>query len=454
MILVLIVVLIWGMRISYLVGGKRFLSPWFLINLFLFVSTFFYAINFSFFAKDISLSTVVVITIGLMSWGFGEIASGIVVNYSNKTSYLSDTDKSPLFFPNTILLGSSVLIGIVTIYHYEYFMAIGRSMGGSTILGNYALARVYLVDASNISGVEVVHKSSMLTIMNLFASALAYYFLFYYFFNRIICSYRGTKRYLVPIILYSPAFFFSTGRMAFASFLSAVIGMVGILVYRKYGVSVNYSLNKKFVKYGIFILLFAIAIFRFSGEIRGGKYLDKSDTDDYYPIINELCTYVSSPIYGLSYYLEYDYRIDNVINSEPFAKNTWGGIYVLLRKFGLNIKDTPKHQKTFTWENGSSNVYTGFKTDIEDYSIIGMIPYLLIIGFICGVFYRRALIAGNLKNSAVFYVVLSKLYYPICFYFFVDDFYTFTTIDFFIELISLLLINRFFVGKLKARTIK
>lgn len=431
MIYLLFVLLCIIMFVAFYSGGRKYNSPWFVTTAMINMAVFVYCIYFDLMGKDISFKTLFVIGIGLISWGIGQnIAKCKCIGNKNanqiiigKNVLYYDLAKKFIFFASIIIIVTVYLSG-------KYFLKIGEAFGAHDLLGSYGAARMYLYEVS-MGAADIIEKPRYVTFLEMLSSSIFSYFLYIYLYNKIIIKHTSI-RLLIPVICYLPIMFFSTSRMAFLCFILIFFALSTTFLY---GTLKLKDANRKILRLLLVFFLIGALFFKIGQLVRSGDLNSEGlKSDDISEASVDLCMYTASSIYALNFYLE---------SEQPFVfgNKTLGGIKQILSRFGFTFKHRDKHLKDVFYKTGGANVYTGFKDVIEDYSIVGFWIYLIIIGYICGWFFYRSY-AYIYTPHPIFFVIYGNLYYPIFIYFYTDDFYTLTSVDFFVPLILLLLINK------------
>jgi len=416
---------------SYVNGGKKLHTPSFLVCITFCISSFYYMINIDFVGHDISFATLFVIVTGIGSWIFGENLARHHLGHSNVVY-----EKTPVKIPTKLIIIASLLSFAVTFGNYLSFMKIGNHLGGDSVLTSYALVRTYSINADMAE--SSLNKPATLKLAELISTAFSYLIFYYYLYNRVTSRKKGYFLYIIPFLVSLPSLFFTTSRQAF---MEPVLFVIFLLLFFLYRERSKISINRKFIKWGIIILVVCIALFKISGDVRGGKiYSNISIMESIESLNHDLCVYVASPICGLDFFLS-----DGYTYKASFGSNTLAGIYDLLRFIGFTINaDEVNLQQNFKIGPAQSNVYSGFKGIIEDFTLLAYIPYVLFIGYFCGFLYRKFTIS-DFKHSAVLGVFVAKLYVYICLFYFSDLFHILCGTTTIIYIVSLVLINKYII---------
>ena len=429
MIVVLFILLLLMSFVAYRQGGRHLNSPWFIVNVMFTICVGVYTVFFDLMGKDISVFTVIIVIWGLFCWGIGQRVAQ--QQYGKRRIQKNHPVIYCYEIPLKIVLFCTLFILGTVVYSYKYYMEIASSFGGNDFFSAYGAARMYMLSIQEGDMSVEIHKPGLLTISEMLASSIAYYFIYVYCYSKIIC--KEQKLILVaPIISYLPILFFATSRMAFMGIIAATIGIFMTLRYSSTSVA---SANKRIFKILIPIVIVGAIIFRIGGALRGGAISEEGLSDNRSNASVDLCMYVASNIYALNYFVEGDQEFD-------FGSKTLSGVRQILGRFGVEFKVRPRHYENVKFKVAAANVYTGFKEDIVDYTVAGYWVYLILVGYICGLFFYFGK-AYCYTPHAVFFVVLGKLYYPIIMYFYTDDFYSLTGVDFLVPLFLLVLVDKY-----------
>lgn len=434
MVSVLFVIVFLLTVFSYRTGRGSLVLPSFIVGAVFALATFYYTINLSFIGEDISFLTSFVIISGLLSWIIGE---NVAKTATTKNKVYREIT-TPVVISNKLVYAGCMISLFVTIVNYNYFKSVGQYLGGNNILAYYSLVRGYLNDLnSEVSFTDDFNKPRIAKLLECYVIAQNYLLIYYYYYNNIIAKKKGFKKYVLPFVIYSPSLFFSTARAAFVEPIAFLVVVPILMSYTNNRIT---KVNKKYIKYIFIIAIVSIALFKITGDIRGGAFLDNGSglSEGWNTINRDLCIYIASPIKGLDLFLSNIHEE----NSAVFGGYTLSGIYDILRFLGINIEsDNTIQQESFRFIGYNSNVYTGFKAAIIDFSLVMHIPYCFIIGYVCGLFYYK-MRTGNYKRNAVLGVVLGRLYYPIFMFFFTNTFVSYTGTLFFIFLFFLIITHK------------
>lgn len=411
------------------------IHPLFIISALLFLSSLCVSVNYLFFKVDIGFLTYIVVVLSVFFWLIGD---NIAENTVPRTRKINES------YPELRINKLGVFIGIGinlinTYFLYRNFVRVGQALGGTNFISYFGLVRLYLTEIQNglTSDSYNFELSSVWSSINATAQAFAFVSILLYIYNLSFAN-KKQSHLLVIFLVFVPSLIFNTSRAIFLQIFATLI-VPGILIYyKKSGV----GKQKKLIK--VMSLLFVSFFFVFSliGLIRSGFYEDSGYIQDSF---NSLTKYLGSPIIGIDYLLNSNYQI-----SDYFARETCPIIYTILEKIGFTFPKQAFHFTTFPCGDDVSNVYTALRDPILDFGILGMLVTRILLGFIYGYIYRRALYYTHASKVHVF-VLFGVVMFPIVFYFFADVFYYLTNVDFFTTVITLFLINRLFIKKHKEK---
>lgn len=181
-------------------------------------------------------------------------------------------------------------------------------------------------------------------------------------------------------------------------------------------------------------------LFRLFGYIQG--------TSQYSTVSENFAKYIGSSIIGLDYYLNTTY-----VQSDIFGKETFVKIIQFLRQYG--IIDIPYYTMStgmyFRFGENISNVYTGLRRSIADFTLIGMFVSRYLLGAFYGIIIRRLQrLQTNKKpqrNRFLEIIIYGFLFYPITLTAIGDYFSTIFCTTFLYEIVYLYLINWYFIKR-------
>lgn len=436
MIYLLFLFCLFEVILSYKLGRRSLIQPSFLVTSTFTLSSFFYIINIDFVGVDVSIYTLIVITLGLFGWIVGEFLIGLRLQ---KSSLVNEKVCIPFIVSRKMIYLACAISSVVVILDFQNFMSIGRYFGSDNIFASYAIVRGYSIDVEGT--IADLDKPRYLKILDVYIVAQNYLLLYYYVYNVVICSYKKCKIYILPFVLALPTLFFTTARTAF---IEPVLFVGAISIMMNYSKTSVRRLNMRYIKITFFILFISVIVFKITGDIRGGAFLDNGEglVIDMTSLNRDLCIYLSSPIRGLDVFLTGENK-ENMV----FGGYTFAGLYDILRFVGFDIQsDNIIVQQNFQFGNYYSNVYTGFKAVIQDFTVVALLPYSILLGYICGYFYY-SFKRGNFSQNVIKGVVLGRMYYAIVLFYFSNNFHMYTQVVFIIFLVFLFFLHKIILNR-------
>jgi len=105
-------------------------------------------------------------------------------------------------------------------------------------------------------------------------------------------------------------------------------------------------------------------------------------------LVSVVCSYTGSSIIGLDLFLtEYLSRPLGMMTENSWCEYTFRTLYDFLNRFGFNISLDSYHDEFFRYPVGTSNIYSGFKYMIEDFSLYGMFFVMFLLGIVYTLFW-------------------------------------------------------------------
>ena len=266
-------------------------------------------------------------------------------------------------------------------------------MGNSA--GNFFTMTEYVRHASNYgSGKLTYSPPTLISQLNIISECIVYTCIFSFVkdFLKFGVKYKKLLFPCIGYILYIAACD-SRGNLIRNITIIAII-IFGLLLENKTNVK---KTNKKILKIGILFLLIFFVVFRILGYRTGTSYNYSWSTN--------IAKYVSSGIYGLDEYL-----LDGPIKNNLFGESTFRLIYLKLNDFGATFNVLDANDVFYQYAKGESNIYTGLKGIINDFSVFGAGVFLMIWSMlsVCAV---KAM--QNKKCTLMNCVVTGLLFYPI-----------------------------------------
>lgn len=432
MIYTLLLLLFLLLIIEYNINGKNILSSGFISICMYIISTSTVVIYMDYFQYDITFKTLWIIILSLILLCTGE---AIFLKASKKKSTnleIKHNKEKPIHISYASL---TIIIMFSIIVDYFCFKNLFSALSSTGVYGNifeqFESARSFLVYAG-----EEYSKGILLSQSCVIAECLSLFCFFAYSYNRIYHNIKCTY-YLIPIVLYVLQLLSSTGRTGYIGFIA--VACIIIFVFQKDKTNWSRENDKKIIKYSIEALLIFFLIFRISGYITGTSHLSS--------ISENIAKYVGSSIIGLDVFLNSSYTINSLESSE-----TLRNLLLFLKKFGFNISYYSSHLEKFSYGNGVSNVYTGLRSSIKDYTLFGMFISRFMLGNFYGIILRK--LRDNkheMRERAVGIILVGLLFYPIVMTAIADTYKTILSSTFLYQIVYLYFINWFFIKRKSTR---
>ena len=414
--------------LSYILNGRNIISAWF-VSIGMYTLSVSAAIIFAdYFQTEITIETALVIISALTVLGFGELT----VKLMSVEKKISDAQNIfPVREDQPIILSSGEIYTIclfmlsVLVFYFKFMYdnaLIGGNFGDLFLTVQYA--RQYMTESGAEYSIGFLLGQSVVL-----SECLAYFCIYIYFKNRFLFNIRQAI-YLFPALIYALQLVNSTGRTGYIKLIT-VMCMIAFIFIKK---SVNWD-NKndiKIIKYGV------LAIFGFFIFFRLFGYLTETSIRN--ELWNNFADYLGAPIIGLDIYLNNPTAEENIL----FGQETLRNVYIVLGQLGFDIPWYSAHAEFFTWGSGSSNVYTGLRKLIQDYSLFGM----YIVQYFIGIIY--ALFIYNIKKKTCggkLVIVYSMMFYPIAMTAIGDVFSTIIGTTFVYQMIYLYIIYWYFISR-------
>ena len=371
--------------ISYIVGNRDILSPWFILCFMFFFCLIVTLVNVYNWDTHYSFEGIWCLIIGIGSWGIGSIvAKKIQLKEKNITLKMSTRKISIKKYPTiTVMLVSNILT-IIYIYKMTQFA------GTINILKN-----LRIVYDKTITGASIGFIGNQVFII---LQVLAYISIY------ILLKKKRCKKIfvLVPILEYCICMIISTDRNTFIRCFIYTF-CIFILLYRPTQKS---NINFKIVKKAIPFISLGIVAFFLLGK-------SKNYQSNFGRAIS---IYTGSGLYAFTLFVQ---QFNTTEMTYGFS--TFYTIFGVFQKIGIPFKELSGYRFEkfieYASTNGyyfSTNVYTALKRYFEDFGMWGIVFIPLISGFCYDIFYRY--INKSEKDlSKIFYAMLIYpiIYYPI-----------------------------------------
>ena len=378
----------------------------------------------SYIQYDLSILAIVILSFMIFSYVIGEVITSIADEKIKKRNQLYELNPKLGF-----KVFSFVIVLFDLILQYKFIREVGDAYGASDLLSSYAANRLNTVDLQK-TGETLISPPAYLNIISFLASSVEIICLHIMLLDKLKFKKKVDKLLLATVIMYSLTLFFNSGRTAFVFFLIQLFYISSRLSNMALGTLLKS--NK--------ILLSILGIFFFTLFLVLGNLREKSaikgDINIELDGNSIIAIYVGGPLVGFDIYANkgippYDFK--GLTRNEYFGKNTFKGVYDILRKVGIDFKRPVLHEEKYYLKVIEGNVYTGFCYFIRDFGLYGSILFMFILGAAIGHFdeliERNVIgydnIIGYYTMSYVFYSLLAMFYTSVFYYLFSVDFIIF-----------------------------
>ena len=371
MLLLLSVLLFLLVVISYFFSRRDIISPTFLLSFSFFVVVFTAYIFEKELGGDIHGYTVAVVLGGILTFNIGEM---LVRQYFRGQKKVAFRDKQHIVIQDKYILFMCIFIVVTLYFSYKHFMNVSSLFGVDDPVLAYGAVRSYYVDISNQKMDNIITKSIGLILLENVSYTLIFYSLYVYCYNRFFKGFIKAK-FLLPFFIGCPIYLFqSGGRMAYLQIATCVASIVFMMLKQTEAIR-----NEKVKGLGSYLykvskyILFVICLFLGLGYVRSGN--EEMD------LASVVCSYTGSSIIGLDLFLtEYLSKPLGMITDSSWCENTFRTLYDFLNRFGFNISLDPLNDEFFIYPVGTSNIYSGLKYMIDDFSLYGMFFAMFLLG--------------------------------------------------------------------------
>lgn len=397
--------------IQYLFLGRTVTSPSIVFTFSLFFSAMVSCILQENYSLDIELDTLLTITSGIVVFSLGEWLSEKIININKKT-LLSNSVwplKSP-FLIKSWMVYMYIFVGfLATITIYQQVATLAESVGGVQIDADKFLMYAQMGKANEASPSEIYPWwVLMFQILN---SSLCFVTLYCYLHNCIFFEKIKVKTsyFLLPTVVYVFMCVFMMSRSGLIELVVYFFTVISILWTVKYG---SGKANRRILLYGILLIISFSAIFLYMRYLR--------DNGESFDLTEDIFAYFGSEIPGLDAWMQGRFEL-----KEPYdqyiGSHTLLGMYYFLGKIGFDVPSISRHmQFVFFNNNGYTNVYTIFLRYYMDFSYIGMLMIISLLGMFYGYIHRFILLHKSIGivlicysslMLAVYYSSVSELFF-------------------------------------------
>lgn len=384
--------------ITYILHNQDFINASFFIIAGFLLSSVFSLLNLDIWQLNVSGFTVFIITSGLIAFVFGDLIGNLIrvrlrlrITFDKSiTGYTTDY----INIKTSVTVFNCIFMAIVDYFYFRFIYNLSLIRGNRFgIAGMFQYARYLIVDGR--------YDSSLPTLLghgNVICECLGYLYLFVYIYNYIFSKKIITINAL-PCILYVINAGISTARFNFLKYFVAAVVMALIILSKE---------NIQFRKFrfrtlvagvaGFIILLWG---FRMLGYLTGKSAVRS--------LWSDISVYIGSSIPAFDYYLTTPFT-----PNEFFGKETLANVYKMLRR--VNMTDVPAYSIPLPFirlANGrDTNVYTIFRSLIQDYGYIAMYFILVAEGLFYGSFTRYV---KTKREVGLGIIIFAYMIYPVFF---------------------------------------
>lgn len=428
MIYVLLLFLILGAFITYLMNGRNILSAGLISHFMYILSVAVVIVSMDYFDTNISFKTVLVILAALFFWGCGELTA----MYSSKL-IMPVAENKARNTDGPILVGKGIIFVICTfmflifVFRFRDIYIISLQAGNpGDLFKTIQYARIYMSLVPNGYSMGVILSQAIVL-----SECLTYFLVYVYFYNKFFHGIKN-RMLLFPALLYALQLLCSTGRTAYIELITIILIISFIMLKEK----TNWTRTNdgKIIRSGVIAIISFLILFRLFGYL--------TETSLHNELWNNFSEYIGASIIGLDQYLGSP-PTKNIL----FGQETLRNIYMIMREWGLNIAWYSPHHTFYYWANGESNVYTGLRKCIQDYTLVGMFITRYLLGFLYAVMIKRIKHNRVSNNPSYAYIVCGMLFYPIAMTAIADVYTAIISTETLYELLYLFFIHWFFIGR-------
>lgn len=385
--------------LSFYTLGQDLFQPCCIVTASYVVSTLCAYINQDIWQTTIHSITVEVIAGGLLIFYFVNL-----ISYRSKTKItVVQRKKNPVIAIEFInvdrIIFTAVILGqlLTLLIYYKEVVRIGGGEGLLIMMSTFRLASSY-GGGESVSGI-----AGQLAKISLICAAL---FSFIFLNNVVAGKIKGSRRYLLPALIYIAQALLTGGRYNILVLFFSMLIMYNILWHQENG-------WKKTLEFKTLIRIVILICVLFAGFYWGRSLVGRQNDSD---LITYIASYAGGSIPLFDMYLQ-----NPIAPSEIWGKETFYGMLNNIRQLG--IIDVPSYivHLEFRSSNGImiGNVYTAFRRQIQDFGLYGMIALQAIWSGIMSNWYKN--IKRNTNKFGV--LVYALMAYPLFLHSINDFFY-------------------------------
>ena len=420
MLYIFILLCIWLLIMSYLLSNRNFLSVSFLTTILFLLSCFVLLLNNNKWKYEMSATTCITLFMNLSCIFLGEIVVRAMTQKIPSAELYDEESINFLDVPQWFFILSVFFIGISALLYFRNIQTIVSSVSGTSDIASYRYAKVN----------EGVSDNVYISIMKEISYCLCIFYTFIYIFL------KRSKKYIIPILLYSIIILLSSGRSQFIYILAAIL--VFVYYYYKKNGRLDSQVMIKMVRAAVIALSAFLLIFYIAGFITKKSII-------YSSAFENISIYLSSSLLAINRYIEeFRYSFAN------FGSETFFGVINFLRRFGIDLAPQVKNNYLpflyFPNMGHTTNVYTFIGRLLHDYNYIGS----CIVSFLIGLQYTKIeekIRIGAYKNKLFVIMLFASYFYPIVFSVFDFKYFEIFSITGLIHVLTLYFLSKF-VSKL------
>lgn len=352
------------------------------------VSTSIAALNISNWNIQYSVTSVLVITLGLLSAVFADIS----VPYSEVgTSHTRETQAVEIPAARVIILTIAEIL-ILYLYYKEIvrLATLDGYTPGSNLLWHYR----------NITSYEATESlGPTVTILTKCVDAISYVITFVLIQN-IVVGRMPLRRVLLmamPIVLFAIKVLMGSGRQELLRWCAFSVVVAYILNSRHRNWTINFS--GRFTRKTLVLLPIVFLLFYAATSVIG-----RATTRSFAEYIS---TYAGGSIQQFNQYLGDSSRL----SSEHLGSETFPGIYSFLNTVGLTDYTRSVHLELRQLGVTQGNVYTFFRRPYNDFGLLGMCLFTFVVVLFFSIWY-----ANLRRRTAGYFTNISIIRYSYLFY--------------------------------------
>lgn len=334
------------------------------------------------------------IVLGFVSMIVGETFGRRLVARRVNPTYIQDIDESHCQVFNMLCVWGIIILCLFCLRFY-----IKEQISLAYLFGYNGVLFFKNLRAGLYSG--AVENSTMSNICEMIIQVSFYFFTYYFIRNRVVYKVKiKPKEYLllVPMLIYLVLQVFSAARAGFIAIAVYLVIVTIALQGKRSSVKI-----RKLIKYVVTLMIVFFVIFLFLGTLTE-KVNDQNGLESIY-------VYAGSSIVAFSEYVK-DF-LDGVRYSN---KETFVGLYNILKSFTGGRSNVTSFSLNFiSFNNGSkTNIYTAFRSYLNDYGVFGLLSIQLLIGTILGFWSAKILKSKDVPSCLNISLYSYYIYRLIC----------------------------------------